>query len=199
MTAPQPRFGRYEVTRTLGTGSAGAVYRAFDRESRREVALKALAPELNSQPAARTAFLAGARAAQALRHPNLVPVYDFGDAEGRPFFTMELIRGRTLGAVLADEPRLPFGRLVEIFRGVCAAADYLHRGGQAHGRISPTTVMIKDSGRAVLLESDFSGKPAAPADDLYALGLIAGLLIAGSRFEAAPTEAALRELQPELP
>jgi plastocyanin len=198
MTAQQPRFGRYELTRELGVGATATVYRAFDQESRREVALKALAPALAADPEQRRAYLSAARGLQPLRHANLVPVFDVAEADGRPFFTMELVRGRTLSQILDGDTRLPYGRLVEVFRGISAAVDYLHRAGRQHGAISAANIMVKDSGRAVLMEPRLGIEPAPATDDLAALGAIATTLIAGAA-GAEVHGGSLREIQPGLP
>src|SRR5205807_703589 len=92
----------------------------------------------------------------------------------------------------------PYGRLVEVFRGVSAAVDYLHRAGLQHGAISPANIMVKDSGRPVLMDPLIGAQSGAGSDDLAALGGLAAELIAGAS-GAQRQGATLRELQPGLP
>src|SRR5947209_3919783 len=96
------RIGRYELRDVLGQGGFGTVYRAWDPSLRRPVALKLLASHLAADPTIRRKFLGEAQALAGLRHPNIVIVHDVGEADGIPFFTMELIEGVTVAALLHE-------------------------------------------------------------------------------------------------
>jgi serine/threonine-protein kinase len=91
-------LGRYELVEEVGEGGMATVYRARDRELRRDVAVKVLFPHLSRRPEVVRRFHREARAAAALDHPNILRVYDVGGAEGDdpPYIVMELVRGRSL-------------------------------------------------------------------------------------------------------
>src|SRR5438067_593222 len=102
--APLPRtaFGPYEIVTLLGQGGGGAVYRAWDPRLEREVALKLLQDRSASDPRRAQRFIAEARAASALNHPNIVTVLDAAFDGGTPYIVSELIEGRTLREELAN-------------------------------------------------------------------------------------------------
>ena len=103
--SPKP-FGRYELLRELGRGGMGVVYLARDEQLGREVALKALAGPLVTSGRARSRFEREIRAVAQLKHPGIVPIYEVGEADDVPYFTMEYVEGRTLGHVLHSLKRL---------------------------------------------------------------------------------------------
>ena len=95
-----PWHERYELRGVLGAGGQGIVYRAYDGQLRREVALKTLRSQRVSRESV-AAFLGEVRAAASLDHPNIVPIFDAGEfADGRPYYTMRLVEGGSLHAVL---------------------------------------------------------------------------------------------------
>jgi serine/threonine protein kinase len=198
-------FGRYELRGTLGAGGFATVYRAFDPALGREVALKALHPALAADRSVRRRFLEEARALAGLRHPNIAVVHDVGEAEGRPFFAMELIEGQTL-AELMSQRTLPPAQVVAILRDLCAAVDYLHNRGLVHRDIKTANVMVERGGRVVLMDfgiaralagtrhtttgqvlgslesiapEQIRGEPARPPADIYALGILTYQLLGG--------------------
>ncbi|MGH7753497.1 MAG: protein kinase domain-containing protein, partial [Gemmatimonadales bacterium] len=125
-TVPNPRAEafpppRYELREHLGTGGMGEVFRAWDTLLEREVALKLVRTDLPAGSRARERILREARMAATLSHPNICVVHDVGELEGRPFVTMELLRGETLRGVLAREGALAPRRASLVARGVAAA------------------------------------------------------------------------------
>jgi serine/threonine protein kinase len=99
---PGTRLGAYEVVSPLGAGGMGEVYRARHLKLEREVAIKVLPGELASDPDRLHRFEREARAASALNHPNIVTIHDIDEQEGTRYIAMELVRGRTLPAMLPD-------------------------------------------------------------------------------------------------
>jgi len=98
------RLGPYEILSALGAGGMGEVYKARDDRLGRDVALKFLSERLTQDPVAVERFTREARAASALNHPNIVTIYDVGESAAGRFVAMELVRGRTLRALLSEGP-----------------------------------------------------------------------------------------------
>ncbi|MGE0711313.1 MAG: serine/threonine-protein kinase [Planctomycetota bacterium] len=140
------RIGRYELRSLLGQGGFGSVYRAWDPQNQREVALKLLiAPDER----ARQRFAQEIRAAARLRHPGIVTLLDSGEDEGRPFLVTELVRGKRLDEVAED---LPLRRRVEVIRDVAIAVDYAHGEGVLHRDLKPQNVLVDERGQARLID-----------------------------------------------
>src|SRR3954447_25413716 len=136
-------LGRYELGDELGEGGMATVYRARDRELRREVAVKVLFPHLARRPEIVRRFHREARAAAALEHPNILRIYDVGgDDDDPPYIVMELVRGRTLlqeveqrGAMLAE-----VAACIGALLGDALAAA--HAAGVIHRDVKPANVLI---------------------------------------------------------
>src|SRR3970282_2480469 len=114
---PQETIGRYEILEELGHGAMGTVYRAKDPAMDRIVALKTIRSEvLAGQQGGefRERFYREARAAGALAHPGMIPVFDVGEHDGLPFLVMEFIQGQTLADAAKDGERLALERVCEI-------------------------------------------------------------------------------------
>ncbi len=199
------RFGRYVVLGVLGRGGFATVYRARDTALGRDVALKALAPHLAEDAEVRRRFVQEAQRIAQLRHPHIVTVHDVGEADGQPFFTMELVEGETLAERGAAGPQ-SLELVVRILRNLGSAVDYVHAAGLIHRDIKAANVMLDAGGRVVLMDfgivraldgTQFTnsgmtlGTPEAmspeqvlgnaigPASDIYALGVLAYHLLAG--------------------
>ncbi len=134
--------GRYEIVRLLGEGGMGAVYQARQVAMDRMVALKLIQSELVRNQAAAARFHREMKLTARIEHPNTIRVYDFGEAEGQLFLTMELLRGHTLAAVLAQSRRLELPRIVRIATQVCRALQAAHSEGVVHRDLKPDNVML---------------------------------------------------------
>src|SRR5690242_14569652 len=121
--APGSQFGGYTIDAELGRGGMSVVYRATETSLHREVALKVMAPELSEDPSFRQRFTDEARAASAVDHPNVVPIFAFGEENGRLFIAMRLVAGRDLRALLQAETLLVPARAVVLLGQVAAALD----------------------------------------------------------------------------
>jgi serine/threonine protein kinase/Tfp pilus assembly protein PilF len=205
----RPRaFGDYELLRELGRGGMGVVFEARQISLKRRVALKMIRTGFLATPADRQRFRAEAEAAASLDHPHIVPIYDVGELEGQPYFTMKLVSGGSLADSLSrfvSDPRTAAGLLVMIAR----AAHHAHQHAILHRDLKPANILldaegqphVTDFGLAKQLASDTSmtqsgeivGSPVymAPeqaagqkravttATDVYGLGAILYALLTG--------------------
>jgi serine/threonine-protein kinase len=136
------RLGPYEVREPLGRGGMAEVYHGVHIRLGRAVAIKVLPAGLAGLADFRERFEREARAVAALRHTNIVQVYDFGDAEGIYYMVMEYIAGSDLAQLLAERGRLPLAQALPIVRDVAAALDYAHAQGLVHRDVKPSNVML---------------------------------------------------------
>jgi WD40 repeat protein len=196
----------YEVMDEIGRGSMGVVYRAWQTELRRLVALKLLLATASAP--ARARFRTEAEAVARLYHPNIVQVYAFGEVRGQPFFSMELVEGGTLARLVRNGP-LPVRQAAELIATLARAIDYAHTRGVVHRDLKPANVLlaedgtprVTDFGLAKLLigssEQTATGEllgtpaymapeqagaretPVTPAVDIYALGAILYEMLTG--------------------
>jgi WD40 repeat protein len=149
--APDKPFGRYAVRSLIARGGMGAVYRARDPQLDREVALKVPSLDLATDMALRERFLREARAAAAVRHPNVCPVHDAGEVDGTCYIAMAFVEGRSLAAVLGDGP-LPQRRAAEIGRKLASALEAVHRAGVIHRDVKAANVILDPAGEPVLVD-----------------------------------------------
>ncbi len=143
---PRVYSGRYELTHLVARGGMAQVYRAMDLQLDRPVALKVLFPELSVDRTFVERFRREAQAAANLSHPNIVPVFDWGEDDGSYFIVMEYIDGRPLSAVLRDPQPLPPRQIATIGAGVAAALAFAHRHGVVHRDVKPGNVLITPEG-----------------------------------------------------
>ncbi len=174
------KIDRYELFEMIGSGGMGAVYRAVDTKLGRTVALKTTVATRNGArltDRVRQRFLREAMALSRVEHRNVVQVLDFGFADdGTPFLVMEHLRGRDLGALLAQaEEPLPVTDVVDVMLAVCAALRACHRAGIIHRDLKPGNIFLADTetGREVKV-LDFGVSKAPSADDLTREGQILG-------------------------
>ncbi len=147
---------RYEITELLGQGGMSAVYKAYDPNLKREVAVKLIHAHLSDDPEFVRRFEAEAAAVARLSHPNIVDVYDF-DHDGSVYFmVLEYLRGETLQQRLRrlnEADRLmPLEEVIGIQSQICEAVDYAHQMGVIHRDLKPANVMISPEGKAVLMD-----------------------------------------------
>ena len=135
--------GRYLVERELGRGGMATVYLARDVRHERPVALKVLHAELGVLLGPER-FLAEIRVTANLQHPNLLPLFDSGEADGRLFYTMPFIDGESLRQRLDRERQLPVAEAVRIAIAVAGALDYAHRKGVVHRDLKPENILLAD-------------------------------------------------------
>jgi len=145
------RIGRFAVSQLLGEGSFGRVYRAYDEQLEREVAIKVAKAERLNEPQQVERFLREARAAGRLKHPHIVRVFEAGHDGTSYYIASECISGQTLAAALAAG-RLDFSRTAQIMRALAEALGYAHEQGIVHRDVKPANVMLDDKGQPLLMD-----------------------------------------------
>src|SRR3954453_12501149 len=132
--------GRYAIDREVGRGGMATVYLARDLRHDRRVALKVLDPELGAVLGAER-FLSEIRVTANLQHPNLLPLFDSGAADGLLYYVMPFVEGETLRARLDREKQLPVDEAVRITVAVANALDYAHSHGVIHRDLKPENIL----------------------------------------------------------
>jgi len=157
----QPAQQKYAIGAPIGKGGMGEVFLATDRDLRRQVAMKLLRKDVGGGRDQLLHFVAEAQATSQLEHPGIPPVHDIGTTgDGRPWFTMKLMRGRTFREILHDlrlgreevEREYTLHRLVSILERICEALHFAHERGVLHRDIKPDNVMLGDYGEVHLMD-----------------------------------------------
>lgn len=204
-------IGRFHVIETIGEGAMSIVYKAFDPEINRTLAIKVLRGECAADPEYRYRFLQEAKAAGKLTHPNIVTIFDVGEAEAGPYIAMEYLEGATLDQVMASEQRLPLREAVIYGIQLSEALDYSHNRGIVHRDVKPSNIIslgerdgirITDFGIAhmetvgaaqrtvvgtvlgtpqYMSPEQIEGLPVDGRSDLFSLGVILYQLITGEK------------------
>src|SRR6476659_776807 len=194
--------GRYRLDELLGRGGMSEVWAATDTELGRRVALKLLAPDADT-----ARFEREARAVASLAHPNVTQLYDYGEADGRPYIVLEYMSGGTLEQRLRDGKPLPDDEAFAIAAGTAAGLAHAHARGVVHRDLKPANVLFDEEGRAKLADFGIArmaagdgtlteagtvlgtaayispeqaeGAPASEASDVYSFGVILYRMLTG--------------------
>jgi serine/threonine-protein kinase len=209
-TTPRPKnIGRYKVVDELGRGAMAYVYKAYDPEIDRFLAVKVLREELAKDEDYRRGFIHEAKLAGQLAHPGIVTVYDVGVADDKPYIAMELLDGEPMDAMLKKRGRFSVNFVISIMIQLTRALHYAHKNGVVHRDIKPgniiflsdhKTVKITDFGIAQLNDSlaavgkvqekvlgtpeymspeQVLGQPLDARSDLYSLGTLIYAMLSG--------------------
>jgi serine/threonine protein kinase len=179
LAASQADVSRYKLEEEVGRGAMGAVYRVFDTKLDRRLAMKLVLPQSEGahagsshRDAARQLrrFLNEARITSQLDHPGIVPVHELGvDDEGRAFFTMKLVKGRTLADVFErharGDPEWNHARVLSILQRVCEAMAFAHERRVIHRDLKPANVMVGDFGEVYVMDWGLARQLDNPSDD----------------------------------
>src|SRR6266702_1383278 len=198
--------GRYRVVRKLGTGGMANVYLAEDQELGRRVAIKVLDDRHSQDDQFVERFRREAKNAAGLSHPNIVSIYDRGEAEGTYYIAMEYLEGHTLKELILSRGPTPIPVAIDYTRQILGAVGFAHRHGIVHRDIKPHNVVVGPDGR--LKVTDFGiarsgasqmteagsiigtaqylspeqarGSPVDPRSDLYSLGVVLYEMLTGA-------------------
>lgn len=136
------RLGRYQIRELVGEGAMARVYKAYDPEINRTLAVKLLKSQLREDGEYHNRFLREAKGAGLLSHPNIVTVFDVGEDNNHPYIAMELVDGPTLADYLREKKILTTVEIVEIGIELTRALDYAHRKGIVHRDVKPGNIML---------------------------------------------------------
>src|SRR2546421_469776 len=221
--------GRYKVVRKLGTGGMANVYLAEDQELGRSVAIKMLDERHSQDEQFVERFRREAKNAAGLSHPNIVSIYDRGQAEGTYYIAMEYLEGRTLKELLVARGPTPLAVAIDYTRQILAAIGFAHRNGIVHRDIKPHNVIVGPDGRVKVTDFGIArsgasqmteagsiigtaqylspeqarGAPVDETSDLYSVGIVLYEMLTGEvPFTGeTPLEIAMKHLStvPEPP
>src|SRR5579859_3005666 len=202
------KLGDIVVQEPLGTGGMAHVYKGMDVSLKRAVAVKVIADDLRGSDVYTQRFEREAQAVAALKHPNIVTIFQFGKQDGLYYLVMEYINGVNLDAILrnydSSNELMPYADVLRILQAIGSALDYAHSQGVIHRDVKPSNIMLESDGRPVLTDfglalrvsegtiGDTFGSPhyispeqarssanAVPQSDLYSLGVVAFELLTG--------------------
>ena len=223
------QLGKYRITEVLGEGAMGVVYKGFDPDIQRTVALKTIRTNLDADdgspgaPASR--FRNEAQAAGRLGHPGIVAVYDFGRTEQVAFIAMEFVEGRSLASYLNAKVRFTDSDIPGIMSQLLDALAHAHDKGVWHRDVKPANIIMMANGRLKVADfgiariesqsltqthymvgtpshmapEQFLGKPMDRRVDIYGAGVVLYQLLTGRAPFAGTTEALMYKVVNELP
>ncbi len=154
------RIGAFDVSEIIGRGGMGIVYKGFDTELNRPVAIKVLAPHLAANGISRKRFDREAQAAAAVQHPNVVPIHSVNSTDAnsvspnRPYLVMTLVSGKSLQAHVEEKGPLPAKEVVRIAQQIAAGLAAAHKTGLVHRDIKPANILMENDVNRVMI-TDF--------------------------------------------
>jgi serine/threonine protein kinase/tetratricopeptide (TPR) repeat protein len=144
--------GRFEIHEMLGIGGMGAVYKAYDRDIDRIIALKCIRPELAKDSEITQRFTQELLLARQIAHKNVIRIFDVRDSGGLKFITMEYVEGRDLGSLVESKGKLTIAESVSIVSQICSGLACAHAEGVVHRDLKPSNIMVEPNGRVVVMD-----------------------------------------------
>jgi tRNA A-37 threonylcarbamoyl transferase component Bud32 len=182
MLIDEGRIGRFEIRERLGGGGMGDVYRAYDTELTRTVAIKVLAVRYLADSLSKRRFLREAQMASILNHPNIATIYEIGELSGVPFIVMEYVEGDTLAGRLGARGPFPIGEVVAVGRQLASALEEAHEKGVIHRDIKLGNIILTARGGVKILDfglakpSPLAAKMRQEVSDLTEPGVLIGTI-----------------------
>jgi serine/threonine protein kinase len=179
--------GRYEIDRLLGRGGMGYVLRAFDRTIGEAVAIKVLRPEYAQEKRWVERLAREVKLARKIRHPNVCRLFDFGQADGHTFVTMELATGGTLREVIDSAAERPIEDRIADAKAVVGGLAAIHEAGIVHRDITPQNVLRMEGGRLALTDFGLAGELASSTTSVHGgtVAYMAPEVLRGSKADRA--------------
>ncbi|MBW8893963.1 MAG: serine/threonine protein kinase, partial [Burkholderiales bacterium] len=223
------QLGKYRITEVLGEGAMGVVYKGFDPDIQRTVALKTIRQQIDadddSPGGAASRFRNEAQAAGRLGHPGIVAVYDFGRDQQIAYIAMEFVEGRSLASYLSAKLRFTDTDIPGIMSQLLDALGHAHENGVWHRDVKPSNIIMTASGRLKVADfgiariestsltqthymvgtpshmapEQFLGKPMDRRVDIYGAGVVLYQLLTGRAPFAGTTEALMYKVVNEDP
>jgi eukaryotic-like serine/threonine-protein kinase len=216
-SADLKQVSRYEILSELGRGAMGVVFKAQDPLIGRLIALKTITASVADDPGLLERFRREAKAAGALQHPNIVTIYEMGEADGAPFIAMEYLEGESLAALIDRHAPIPVAQKVGYLVQTCRALQYAHRHGVIHRDIKPANIVVTLEGEvkvvdfgiarladasktqtgtllgtlAYIAPQQIRGKGGNALSDIWSLGVVLYELLTGRRPFQGENHAAL--------
>jgi eukaryotic-like serine/threonine-protein kinase len=173
--APARQVGRYQVLERLGEGAMASVYKAFDPNIERTLAIKFMHADLCVDEEYRRRFVREAKAAGSLSHPNIVTVYDVGEIDGRPYMAMELLDGMPLNEFMAVQKTPPIREVLNMGIQLASALDFAHAKGIVHRDIKPGNIMrLKGTSKIKVTDFGIAHIENAESSERTRVGTIIG-------------------------
>jgi len=219
-------ISRYKIIEKIGSGGMGEVYLAEDSELKRKVALKFLPLQYASDESLKTRFKREAQAAAGLSHPNIIHIYEVLEYQGRPFFAMELVEGRSLRDVINNE-ELSLHQVLDVAAQICEGLNEAHEAGVVHRDIKPSNILIDKKGRVLVVDfglariegedkltktgstlgtigymapEQVEGKEADQRSDIFSVGVVLYEMLTGRQpFRRGSEAASLRAIVDDTP
>jgi WD40 repeat protein/predicted Ser/Thr protein kinase len=182
-------FAGYEIQGELGRGGMGVVYKAFDPELKRTVALKVLLSAEHAGEDEIQRFFREAESAARLQHPNIVPIHELKIHEGKHYYTMDYIDGTPLDELIKDD-RPSVRRAVEIMEKVARGLEHAHRHGIIHRDLKPANIIIDEDGEPRLFDFGLAKVLSTGEETLTRDGLTQSGIAMGTTYYMAPEQAA---------
>jgi len=181
------QFGDFELLEKLGQGGMGVVYKAWQQTLKRTVALKMILRGDRATAADQARFRVEAEAAAHLDHPNIVAVYEAGECEGLPYFSMRHVEGHTLAALLTAGPMRP-REAARLLATISRAVDFAHCKGILHRDLKPSNVLIDPQGVPHVTDFGLAKRVAGPVEVPPESGLTLSGAIVGTPAYMAPEQ-----------
>lgn len=179
------QFGKYQLEALIGTGGMGEVYRAYDTQRHRTVAIKLLPDTPSNNNSYKRRFRRESYLAARLREPHVVPIHDFGELEGRLFIDMRLVDGDSIHTILEKEGSIPSPRTTYIIGQVAEALEAAHSDGLVHRDIKPSNILVTATDFVYVVDFGIAQAMSTDSTVLTVSGTAVGTLdyMAPERFE----------------